>query len=116
MQLKRENSEESKSVSYAEGMQILREWRVFQPAIVRVHGLYHVCSRTAVEGSGPKVEDALKAAGYLPRRGPSNQLPFVAVEFNVVQGNDAVCVARTKTVAQRIANALNEYIPGDRGF
>jgi hypothetical protein len=103
-------------IGYAEGLQILREWRVHQPAIVLVDGLYRVCSRTAVEGSGSTVEDALKAAGYIPRRGPSTYPPFLAVNDAVIQEGKLVCTAKSKTVALRIANALNEYIPGDRGF
>lgn len=102
-------------MEYGEGMQILREWRVFAPSIVLINGRYYVCSRTAIQSAGPTVEAALQAGGFLPRR-VSNFVPYQAVGANVVQGNHPVCVARSKTMAVRIANALNEYIPGDRGF
>jgi hypothetical protein len=102
-------------MEWSEGMQVLREWRVYGPALVLHEGRYFVFSRTALVSDGPTVEQALKNGGFLPRR-PSSYKPFVAVGPNVVQENTAVCVARSKTMAVRIANALNEYIPGDRGF
>lgn len=103
-------------MEYAEGMQILRESRVFAPSIVRHNGYYFVCSRTAIQSSGVTIKAALEAGGFLPR--PNRRPPelFVAVGANVVQGDQGVAVARSKTMAARIANALNEYIPGDRGF
>lgn len=103
-------------MEYAEGMQILREWRVFAPAIVLHGGEWHVFSRTALQGSGPTLEAALLAGGFLPRPERRGPVLFVAVGSNVVQANEGVAVARSGTMAARIANALNEYIPGDRGF
>lgn len=103
-------------MEWAEGMQILRELRVFAPSIVIYNGGYHVFSRTAIQSSGATVEDALRAGGFLPRPDRRPPVLFVAVGANVVQGEYGVCVARSKTMAVRIANALNEYIPGDRGF
>jgi hypothetical protein len=102
-------------MEYAEGMQILRESRLFAPAIVRFDGGYHIFSRTALQSSGATVEDALRAGGFIPRSERRPSL-FVAVGQNVVRENTAICVARSKTMAERIANALNEYLPGDRGF
>jgi hypothetical protein len=103
-------------MDYREGMEILRELRVFAPAIVQYGGGWHVFSRTALQGSGATVEDALTAGGFLPRLERRGPLPFVAVGANVIQGTQGVAVTRSKTMAARIANALNEYIPGDRGF
>jgi hypothetical protein len=102
-------------MEYAEGMQILRESRLFAPAIVRFDGGYHIFSRTALQSSGATVEDALRAGGFIPRSERRPSL-FVAVNANVVQNNDRVAVAKSRTMAARIANALNEYVPGDRGF
>ena len=102
-------------IGYAEGMQILRESRVFAPAIVEIGGRYHIYSRTTMQSSGATIEEALGAGGFLPRTERRTVL-FVAVGANVVQGNEGVAVARSNTMAARIANALNEYIPGDRGF
>lgn len=103
-------------MEWAEGMQILRELGVFAPAIVIRDGRYHVFSRTAWQSSGLTVAAALKAGGFIPRPDRRPPVLFVAVGANVVQGEYGVCVARSKTMAVRIANALNEYIPGDRGF
>jgi hypothetical protein len=104
-------------MEYAEGMQILREWRLYSPALVHHGGVWHVISRASIQSSGATVEEALRAGGFLPRRENINPpLLFVAVGSNVVQGDSGICAARSKTMAARIANALNEYIPGDRGF
>jgi hypothetical protein len=102
-------------MEYGEAMQILREWRLYAPALVQHGGAWHVISRASVLSSGPTIEAALIAAGFNSRREDA-PLPFVAANANVIQGEAGVCSARSKTMAQRIANALNEYIPGDRGF
>jgi hypothetical protein len=103
-------------MEYAEGMQILRESRLFAPALVLHGGRWFVFSRAALQSSGETIEDALQAGGFLPRSEPPAPVLFVSVGSNVVQGNNGIAVARSKTMALRIANALNEYIPGDRGF
>lgn len=41
---------------------------------------------------------------------------FVAVGHNIVRGDETVGSGRSKTMAQRMANALNEYKPGERGY
>ncbi len=41
---------------------------------------------------------------------------FVAVGHNIVKEDETVGSARSKTMAVRIANALNKYVPGDRGY
>ena len=106
----------NQKIEWSEGLRILRELRVYAPSIVSYQGQYHVFSRTALQSSGPSVAAALEAGGFLPRADGPAVIPFVAVGANVLQGNNPVCVARSKTAAARIANALNEYIPGDRGF
>lgn len=102
-------------MDYREGMQVLRAAGVHAPAIVQMNGGYHVFSRTKLLSSGASIYDALELGGFLvAENAPS--LIFVAVDYNVMIGDDNQAVARTKTMAQRIANALNEYIPGERGF
>jgi hypothetical protein len=105
----------NQKIEWAEGMRILRASRVYSPAIVIQGGQYHVFSRTALLSSGPTLAQALQNGGFLPPP-PDAPMLYVAVGANVVQGNDPICVARSKTAAARIANALNEYVPGDRGF
>ena len=103
-------------MEYAEGMQILRELRVFAPAIVVYQGGYHVFSRTALQSSGATVEAALQAGGFVLPPGWRRKPLFVAVDHNVVRNNERVAVALSKTMAKRIANALNDYSAGDRNF
>lgn len=102
-------------MDYREGMQILRAAGLHAPAIVFKDGGYHVFSRTSLVSSGASIEGALDAGGFLVAEN-APRLIFVAVDYNVMVGGDNQAVARTKTMAQRIANALNEYIPGDRDF
>jgi hypothetical protein len=102
-------------IDYRHGMQILRDARAFAPAIVFYSAQYHVFSRTVRLGSGDSIEAALEAAGYIPPVAKPSVL-FVAVGANVVQGEAGVAVARSKTIALRVANAHNEYITGDRGY
>ena len=102
-------------MDYREGMAILRAAQLHAPAIVRYAGGYHVFSRTRLISSGASVEAALDAGGFLPPA-PSTALHFTAVDFSVMLGSDNQAIARTKTMARRIANALNEYVPGERDF
>jgi hypothetical protein len=100
---------------YGHAMQILRDARVFAPSLVYLNGQYHVFTRTVLLGSGATMEDALQAAGFLPPVAAPSVL-FVAVGSNVVKDQQNVAVARSRTMAIRIASALNEYVPGDRGY
>jgi hypothetical protein len=76
---------------------------------------FAVFSRTKLISTGDTIEAALEAGGFLiAENSPSNI--FVASEYSVMEGPTNQAVARSKTMAQRIANALNEYIPGDRGY
>ena len=100
-------------MDYREGMQVLRAARLHAPAIVRYAGAYHVFSRTRLIASGSSIYEALENGGLLvPENSPTNI--FAAYNFEVLQGAERVALAMSKTMAKRIANALNEYIPGDR--
>jgi hypothetical protein len=102
-------------MDYREAMQLLRGAGLFAPALIREGDRFYVYSRMEQISSGASIEEALDAGGFL---GPNVARPalFVAADYNVVEGSKGVCVARSKTMAARIANALNEYIPGLRGF
>jgi hypothetical protein len=112
------------SIEWAEGMEILREWRLFSPSIVLHGGMWHIFSRTALQSSGSTIDAALRAGGFIPRREVRARLLYVAEGKTVKLGERLIAVAETETratadsatLAKRIANALNEYIPGDRGF
>jgi hypothetical protein len=100
-------------MDYREGMQVLRAARLHAPSIVRYAGKYHVFSRTRLISSGPSIFEALDSGGLLvPENSPTNI--FAAHDYEIRQGPERVALAFSKTMAQRIANALNEYIPGDR--
>lgn len=100
-------------MDYREGMQVLRAARLHAPALVHHAGAYHVFSRTKWQSSGATIYEALDAGGFLvPENAPTNI--FAAHNFEVLQGPERVALAMSKTMAKRIANALNEYVPGDR--
>ena len=41
---------------------------------------------------------------------------FVAVKTMVYRGSQLICRAASHTLARRIANALNQYKPGQKGY
>jgi hypothetical protein len=101
-------------MDYREGIQVLRESRVFAPALVYYAGAYHVFSRTKWVSSGDSIVEALEAGGFLPR--PEIRMAvFVAEECEVFYKGVLVATAGSKNMAVRIANALNEYVVGTRG-
>ena len=100
-------------MDWREGMQVLRDARLFAPAIVRYAGAFHVFTRTRLVSSGATIEDALDAGGFLNAANPVQTI-FIPSDFNVIFGEETVAITKSKTMARRIANALNEYIPGDR--
>jgi hypothetical protein len=102
-------------MDYHEAMQILRAHQVQSPAIVHLPGTtgYHIFSRTRRLSYGATIYDALRAGGFLiPPTHPPH--PFVHDGLQVHWRSRPVCTAASKTLAQRIANALNEYIPGKK--
>ncbi len=101
-------------MDYKEGIQVLREALVRAPALVQFQGAYHVFSRTKMVSSGPTIIDALRAGGFLPLPERRSAL-FKAEELVVVYKGQTVATASSKTMAVRIANALNEYVAGERG-
>ena len=100
-------------MDYREGMQVLRAARLHAPAIVRHRGDYHVFSRTALVSSGASIREALDNGGFLVAENSPTMI-FAAHDYEVSQGPERVALAFSKTMAKRIANALNEYVPGDR--
>jgi hypothetical protein len=98
-------------------LDLLRGAAVFQPSIVPGLGLggFYVFSGPDVLGHGATIHDAMVAAGYWPP--VKGSIPvFVRDGLAIRRGSEVVAEAKTSTMARRIANALNEYIPGDRGF
>lgn len=98
-------------------LDLLRGAAVFEPSIVPgvVGGGFYVFSAMTVLGHGATIHDAMVAAGFWPP--VKAAVPhFVRVDKEIWRGNEVVAEAKSSTMARRIANALNEYIPGDRGF
>lgn len=61
--------------------------------------------------TGTSWREAFRKAGVkLPVREE-----FAAVAFSVVRGSKTICHTTSKSMADRIANALNWYTPGPRG-
>lgn len=102
-------------MEYHQAMQILRAHQVHAPAIVHFPGKagFHIFSRTRQLSHGATIEDAMRAGGFLLL--PAHPLhPFAYEGLMVHWRSRLVCTAESKTLAQRIANALNEYIPGKK--
>lgn len=100
-------------MDYREGMQVLREARLYAPALVYFRGAYHVFTRTKLVSSGATIVEALGAGGFLPR--PEIRMAVFAAEGpEVFYKGVLVATAYSKTMAVRIANALNEYVVGTR--
>jgi hypothetical protein len=104
-------------MQHRRAIELLTEAQVFCPAVVPdlVHGGFIVFSAMRVLGRGLTLEDAMKAAwANIP---PSPGRPrFTGEKFNVVLRGEVVCVAKSRTYADRIANALNLYNPNERGI
>jgi hypothetical protein len=100
-------------MDWREGMQVLRDARLFAPAIIRYAGAFHVFTRTRWVSSGATIEAALDAGGFLSANNPPSTI-FAVSDYNVILGEETIAITRSKTMARRIANALNEYVPGDR--
>jgi hypothetical protein len=97
------------------GLQILRAAKIHEPAIVRFGGKVHIFERETLIATGPTIEKALDDGGFLPV--PEGAvLPFAAEGMDVRKEGEHIATARSKTFALRIANALNAYTPGWRGY
>ena len=67
---------------------------------------------TATANNDREVQEILKQVEEI-----AHELSFVSRKVHVFRaGGGRVCTAVSKTMARRISNALNQYIPGDRGY
>jgi hypothetical protein len=100
-------------------MQLLNRARVYMPSVVPGlgRGGFYVFSAGKVLGHGATIEDAMRAAGYWPLPSDLAAAPIYSAEgYDVQLGSQQVAIAKSRTLAKRIANALNEYSPNERGF
>jgi hypothetical protein len=100
-------------------MRLLHQAQVYMPSVVPGlgRGGFYVFSAGKVLGHGDTVQAAMEAAGYWPF--PADIPPraiYSAEDFDVLLGAHRVAVAQSRTLAKRIANALNAYSPNERGF
>lgn len=107
-----------KTLQHRRAMELLTHARVYFPAVVpRVvdAGAWLVYSATEVIGGGPTIGAAYEDArrrDNLPEE--PHFLPFRGERFEVYQGSTIVAHALSRTMADRIANALNQYVPNVR--
>jgi hypothetical protein len=97
-------------------LDILRAAEVYRPSVVPGRGVggFVVFSGMKELGRGETIHAAMVAAGLWPFTGKPKDV-FVADDYTVKLGADNVAWANTKTMAKRIANALNAYSPDGRG-
>jgi hypothetical protein len=90
------------------------------------------CIRIAAEKSGDDKAGWLSDAAYFERAivmlspdelaelpeatdAEGRRLPYIARRSSVLQGPHHIALARSKTMAKRISNALNKHKPNDEG-
>ena len=95
-------------------VQILRDSGVYMPAIVPSLGGFRVYSGLTLLGSGATIDSAMERAGMLPPPIPPAPI-FYAEGVEVRRLEGLVATAKSKSLASRIANALNSYMPDRRG-
>jgi hypothetical protein len=100
-------------------MELLVQAQVFFPAIVPYlgGGGFHIFSAMRVIGSGSTIDAALadaRARENIPSLPP--RPPFRAHGVEVEMRGEVVATAKSRTFADRIANALNLYNPNERGI
>jgi len=104
-------------MEHRRAVEILFESEVFCPAVVPdlARGGYIVFSAMRVLGQGATIDAALKDA--LRSVPPSSGRPrFRGEKHNVILRDEVVAIAKSRTYAGRIANALNQYNPNERGL
>ena len=100
-------------------MRLLHQAQVYMPSVVPGlgRGGFYVFSAAKVLGHGDTIQAAMAAAGYWPLPSDLAGRPFYSAEgYDVQHGAQQIAIAKSKTLAKRIANALNEYSPNERGF
>ena len=99
--------------------QLLTEARIYAPAVVPGLGLggFYIFSSAKVLGRGATIEEALedaKAKGYVPDLPPRPMYVASRKDRTVSRREEVVATCNSGTMAERIANALNEYNPNER--
>jgi hypothetical protein len=100
-------------------MHLLTQAQVYMPSVVpgRAVGGWLVFSATREIGRGATIDEAMAAAaaaGNIPDLPPRPL--FIASQYSVTRLGTVVATTSSRTMAQRIANALNFYNPNERGI
>jgi hypothetical protein len=106
-------------IDHRRAMVLLYEAQVFFPAVVPdlARGGFYVFSAMRVLGHGETIAAALanaKAQGLLPDLPPRPM--FRGHGRDVERRGEVVASCVSRTMADRIANALNVYNPNERGI
>lgn len=95
-------------------LEILRERGVKEPSITADREMqpprFDVRSAGVLLAHGHSIRDAMRRGGFTRPPG------FTGQGTSVMCGEEQIATARSSTMARRIANALNLYSPGERGF
>lgn len=62
------------------------------------------------------IKAEVETISAMPLVGSLTAAAFVAVDLAVMNGSNFICTCRSHTMARRIANALNRYAPGRKGY
>src|SRR5437660_11334736 len=95
-------------------LRILHSSQVYLPSVVPGlgGGGYYIFSSMRVLAHASTIEEAMVKGGFLPPKFPVAPA-FVAHDLDVVRAGAGLATAEFKTVARRIANALNAYAPNE---
>jgi len=100
-------------------MDILRAAKIHEPAIVPAldvdEGEWIVYSGSEPLGRGGTIHDAIVDARLWPPPPGGNHPQFAAHDLKVKRGLETIAMTSSKTMAYRIANALNQYAPNAKG-
>lgn len=111
--------EDRRALDIRRALQLLIQAQVYAPAVVPGlgRGGFYVFSSAKMLGHGETIEDALadaKAKGHIPDLAPRPM--FLTDGKNILRRGEVVATANSRTLAARIANALNVYNPNERGM
>jgi len=100
-------------------LQLLTEAQVYAPSVVPGlgRGGFYVFSAARVLGHGETIDEALadaRAQGNIPDLPP--RPTFHADGMTVTRRGEVMATCSSRTMAARIANALNQYNPNERGI
>ena len=100
-------------------MRLLHQAQVYMPSVVPGlgRGGFYVFSGAMALGHGETIQAAMEDAGLWPLPADLAARPLFSAEgYDVQHGSQQIAIAKSKTLAKRIANALNAYSPNERKF